>query len=269
MAGEVEVFMDYENIRVGLWRHFQMRLGTDIQIITFLESIRKLAGEIGTLYEAHIFGDWTLRGEDAREIEAAPQFRAQLVLRAASKKDRTDTALNFAIDDVFRERPNIENILLCAGDSDYCEVVRRGSRLNKSFYICAVGAQTAPELLSLSKAFYPIEQRLGLKAKEQQELDIARLDASELSKWTPLLKQLERAELRLQDVVRSHFINSWMSPGLGYGRDFDEKALLIDSAVELGIVLNDHVPHPETARPVRTIRLNREHPMVKVVLARS
>lgn len=266
MAGDVEVFIDYENIRLGLWRHFQTRLGTDIPIPDLLSSIRNLANEIGTLYEAHVFGDWTIRGEDARLIEATPQFRAQLVLRSDSKKDRTDPAMNFAVDDAFRERPHIDNILLCAGDSDYCEVVRRGSRINKSFYVCAVGAQTAPELLSLAKAFYPIEQRLNLKSKEQREIDIAGVDANELTRWTPLVRQMDRAEQRLQDVVRSHFINSWMSPGLGYGQDFDEKAMLLDSAVDLGILFNDHVPHPETGRPVRTVRLNREHPMVKAVL---
>lgn len=266
MSGDVEVFMDYENIRVGLWRHFQIRLGKDITIPQLLQSVRDLANEIGALYEAHVFGDWTLRGEDAREIEAAPQFRAQLVLRAASKKDRTDPAMNFAIDDAFRERPQIGNFLLCAGDSDYCEVVRRGSRFNKNFYVCAVGAQTAPELLSLSKAFYPIERRLGLRTKEKQELDIAEVDASELTRWTPLVRQMDRAEQRLQDVVRSHFINSWMSPGLGYGQDFEDKAMFLDSAVELGILINDHVPHPETGRPVRTLRLNREHPMIKAAL---
>lgn len=168
IPGEVEVFMDYENIRVGLWRHFQKRLSVDIPLTQLLEAVRGLANEIGSLYEAHIFDDWTIRGEDARIIEASPQFRAQLVLRSASKKDRTDPAMNFAIDDAFRERPQIQNILLCAGDSDYCEAVRRGSRINKNFYVCAVGAQTAPELLSLAKAFYPIEQRLGLKSKEQQ-----------------------------------------------------------------------------------------------------
>lgn len=266
MPGDVEVFMDYENIRQGLWRHFQIRLGTDIPILDLLESIRSLANEFGSLYEGHIFGDWTLRGEDARVIEAAPNFRAQLVLRSASKKDRTDPAMNFAIDDAFRDRPQIDNILLCAGDSDYCEVLRRGSRINKNFYICAVGAQTAPELLSLAKAFYPIEQRLGLKPKEQQELDIAGVDAAELTRWTSLVKQMDRAEQRLQAVVRSHFINAWMSPGLGYGQDFEEKAMLLDSAVDLGILFNDRVPHPETGRPVRSLRLNREHPLIKAAL---
>ena len=191
------------------------------------------------------------------------------MLQSASKKDRTDPAMNFAIDDSFRDRQQIGNVLLCAGDSDYCEVVRRGSRLGKSFYVCAVGADTAPELLSLTKAFYPIEQRLQLKPLEQQELDIAEVDPSEVAKWTSLITLLDRAEERLPDVVRSHFINSWMLPGLGYGQEFDEKAMALDAVVEVGLLSNDRVPHPQTGRPVRTVRLNRDHPMVGSVLRRS
>lgn len=229
---QLEVFMDYENIRVGLWRRFQKRIPQDIPVERLLETIRNLANEIGSLYEAHIFGDWTLRGEEAKVIEATPQFRADLVLRSASKKDRTDPAMNFAIDDAFRARPDINDILLCAGDSDYCEVVRRGSRLSKNFYVCAVGADTAPELLSLTKAFYPIEQRLDLKSVGERSVDVAELDQGEVAKWTSLITLLDRAEERLPEVVRSHFINSWMLPGLNYGQDFGEKAMALDAAVE-------------------------------------
>ena len=266
MDKEVEVFMDYENIRVGLWRRFQTRLPTDISVPTLLGAIRGLANEIGTLYEAHIFGDWTIRAEEARAIESIPQFRAKLVLRSTGKKDRTDPVMNFAMDDAFRDRPQISNILLCAGDSDYCEVVRRGIRQNKQFYVCAVGADTAPELLSLTNAFYPLEQRLGLKPREEREVDVAQLETTEVVKWTPLIRQMDRAEQKLQAVVRSHFVNAWLASGLGYGQDFEEKAMVLDSAVELGLLYNDSVPHPDTGRPVRTLRLNRDHPMVSAIL---
>ncbi|MBI4298435.1 MAG: hypothetical protein HY666_01565, partial [Chloroflexi bacterium] len=168
----------------------------------------------------------------------------------------------------FRERPETNDILLCAGDSDYSEVVRRGSRIGKRFYICAVGADTASELLSLSSAFYPIEQRLGLTPQSQQALDVAKLDPAQMTKWTSLVKQLDKAEQRLPTVVRSHFVNKWLLPGLGYGTDFDEKAMTLDATVELGLLFDDRVSHPETGRPVRTIRLNRDHPLVKAILLR-
>ena len=114
MPGEpIEVYMDYENIRVGLWRNFQTRLAQDLPVQTLLEAIRGLANEVGSLYEAHIFGDWTLRADAARVIEATPQFRAELVLRSASKKDRTDPVMNFAIDDAFRQSPGSGDVLLC------------------------------------------------------------------------------------------------------------------------------------------------------------
>ncbi len=190
MARElVAIFMDYENIRKGLWNCFQKRVPHDISIGQLLEAIKQIAAEIGSLREAHIFGDWTLRPEEAREIEKTPQFRAQLVLRSESKKDRTDPVMNFAIDDFFRDEPTINNMILCAGDSDYCEVLRRGNRLHKSLYVCAISPQTAPELLSLAKAFYPLEQRLGLKAIDASELAqvLAGLDPAELNKWAPLI----------------------------------------------------------------------------------
>lgn len=248
----VAIFVDYENIRVGLWRHFQKRIPQDIAVEKLLDAFKQIADEIGSLYEAQIFGDWTARPEDARAIEKTPQFRAQLVLRSDSKKDRTDPVMNFAIDDCFRDKEDINNVILCAGDSDYCEVLRRGHRIHKNLYVCAVSPQTAPELLSLAKAFYPIEQRLGLKPVDVDELAeaMAKLEPAELNKWASLIKQLDGVEQRLPDVVRSHFIKQYIPPGLGYGDTFEQKAMTLDIAVDLGLLENDRVPHPDDGRPV-------------------
>ncbi len=100
----VVVFVDYENIRRGLLRHFRKRIPEDISIGTLLGAIKEVSDSIGSLYEGHVFGDWTVRTTDAREIENVQHFRAKLVLRSDSKKDRTDPVMNFAIDDFFREK---------------------------------------------------------------------------------------------------------------------------------------------------------------------
>lgn len=260
-----------KTIRRGLWKHFHKRVPEDIPVGKLLGAIKEVSDSIGSLYEGQVFGDWTVRTNDAREIENVQHFRAILVLRSDSKKDRTDPVMNFAIDDFIREKPNIGNIILCAGDSDYCEVARRASRLHKNMYVCAVGPQTAPELLSLTKAFYPIEQRLGLKPLDAEELKeaLAKLDASELSKWTPLIIQLDTVERRLPYVVRTHFINQYITPGLGYGDEFEQKAAVLSLARELGLLEFDRVPHPQSGLPVQTLRLNRNHEMVKIILTRE
>lgn len=265
----VAIFVDYENIRRGLWRFFQKRIPEDISIESLLDAIKEISDSIGSLHEGYVFGDWTIRSTDAREIENIPHFRAKLVLRSDSKKDRTDPVMNFALDDFFREKPTINNVILCAGDADYCEVVRRGSRIHKSIYVCAVGPQTAPELLSLAKAFYPIEQRLGLKLVDVEELKeaISKLDPSELSKWRPLIKQLDKTESRLPYIVRSHFIKQYIPPGLGYGDDFEQKSMALNFAEKLGLLEFDQVPHPQSGQPVRIVRLNRGNDLVKTILA--
>lgn len=266
----VSAFVDYENIRRGLLRHFAKRVPEDIPVKTVLEAIKKVAEELGTIYEGQVFGDWTIRGEDAREVENVKHFRAQLVLRSDSKKDRTDPVMNFAIDDFFRDKAKVNNLLLCAGDSDYCEVVRRGIRAHKNIYICAVGPQTAPELLSLAKAFYPIEQRLGLKPTDIEEIKAAveKVDPVELKRWAPLIRQLDLLENRLPYVVRAHFINKYLPPALGYGETFEDKAMVLDLAQKFGILEADQAPHPDSGAPVRIIRLVRNHDMVKAVLAK-
>jgi len=67
--------------------------------------------------------------------------------------------------------------------------------------------------------------------------------------------------------VRSHFIKQYMAPGLGFGDTFEQKAVTLDLAVRVNLLEDDKVPHPEDGRPVRTVRLNRNHDMVKAVLA--
>ena len=265
----VAIFIDYENIRRGLWRHFQKRLPQDISVETLLNAFSTLAGEIGTFYEGYVYGDWTLRPQDAREIEKIQKFRIRMALLSDSKKDRTDPVMNFALDDFFHDKTTINHIIIGAGDSDYCEVVRRGNRVPKTIYICAISLQTAPELISIAKAFYPIEQRLGLKPIDPNELAeaMARLDPAEMKKWTPLVHQLSVAESRLPYVVRSHFIKQYLPPGLGYGDTFEQVMTTLLIAEGLGLIEFDKIPNPEDQMPVKTIRLKKENGMVIAILS--
>lgn len=264
----VATFIDYENIRRGLWRHFQKRIPQDISVEAVLNAFSSLADEIGTFYEGYVYGDWTLRQQDAREVEKIQKFRIRMALRSDSKKDRTDPVMNFALDDFFREKTTINHIIIGAGDSDYCEVVRRGNRVPKNIYICAISLQTAPELISIAKAFYPVEQRLGLKPIDPNELAeaMAKLDPEQIKKWTPLVHQLSVAESRLPYVVRSHFIKQYLPPGLGYGDTFEQVLVTLITAESLGLIEVDRIPNPEDQRPVKTIRLKKETGMVTAIL---
>jgi hypothetical protein len=268
-AISVAVFMDYENIRNGLWKFFEKRVPEDLPVNKLMEAIILISSQIGILEEALVFGDWTLRHNDAREISRIPKFRTHLVLRSDSKKDRTDPSLNFAVDDFFRDRNDIQDIILCAGDSDYCELLRRGNKRNKRIYICALNVSTAPELISLAKAFFPLETALNLKRMDSQEISeaITNADPQLLQKWQPLIKQLSYVQNKLPYVIRAYFIKQFMASGMGYGDTFEDKATTLDNGVDLGIFIYDKAEHPSDRRPVKTIRLNQENNLVKVILS--
>ena len=50
----VAIFVDYENIRRGLRRHFQKRVPEDISIELLLNAIKEVSDSIGSLYEARV-----------------------------------------------------------------------------------------------------------------------------------------------------------------------------------------------------------------------
>lgn len=267
----VSVFMDFENIRRGIERHFHKLIPQDISVRQLLEGVTGVVREIGHLKEGFIYGDWTLRAQDAREVERVPGFRTRLVLRSDSKKDRTDMQMSLDINDFFTEESEVNDILLCAGDSDYCELLRRGHVKRKNIYVCAVAAQAAPELISLARSFYSVEQRLGLSVVDPEELQrqVQELDPALVTKWAPLIRQLDHAETRLPYVVAVHFANKYLPNGLGYGAELSDKMVFLDAAVkDIGILKWGSAPHPESGRPIRTITLTRDHPLVKAVLAK-
>ena len=54
---------------------------------------------------------------------------------------------------------------------------------------------------------------------------------------------------------------------MGYGDSFEQKSMTLDFASQMGLLKDDSVPHPQTGRLVRTIRLNRSHELVVAILA--
>lgn len=79
-TNRIEAFIDWENIRRRLSDNYIEKVSVD----QVMEAIKKVANEIGTLRQATFYGDFTLRREEARDIERKPHFGIRNVLRARS-----------------------------------------------------------------------------------------------------------------------------------------------------------------------------------------
>jgi uncharacterized LabA/DUF88 family protein len=266
-TNRIEAFVDWENIRRRLSDNYIEKVSVD----QVMEAIKKVANEIGTLRQATFYGDFTLRREEARNIQRKLHFIIRNVLRARSGRDQTDPALIADLMELIFTPHDFDSILLCSGDSSYCEVVRKVSIKGTKIYICAVGIDASPDLTSLAP-LYPIEKYLDVqltrKLPEQQVL--TGLSPKDLFHWAKFVSILDSVESRLSFVALSYFCRDIMLSYLIGGQTQDDRYAYIESARESGIISIEQIDNP--ARPgkkMSAIKLNRDNPVVKEILGRK
>lgn len=264
---KIDAYIDWENIRRRLGDNYIEKITID----QVMDAISKVANEIGQLRQGTFYGDFTLRRDDARTIENKPRFRIRNVLRQYRGRDQTDSALIADLTEAIFTPHEFDSMLLCSGDSHYCEPIRKATIKGIKIYICAVGLDVSPDLTSLAP-FYPIERYLNFqvsrKIADQQIL--SGLSPQDIARWAKLVSILGSIESQLPFVALSYFHKDIMlSYNLG-GQTQDDRWAFLESARESDIVKIEQIDNP--ARPgfkMRIIKLNRDNPIVKEILARK
>lgn len=266
-TNRVDAFIDWENVRQRLSDNYIEKVSVD----QVMEAIKKAASEIGTLRQATFYGDFTLRREQARDVEKKLHFGIRNVLRARSGRDQTDPVLIADLMELIFTPHDFDSILLCSGASHYCEVVRKASIKGIKIYICAVGIDASPDLTSLAP-LYPIEKYLDIqltrKLPEQQVL--TGLSPRDLVRWAKFVSILDSVESKLPFVALSYFHKDIMLSYLIGGQTQDDRYAYIESARESEIISIEQIDN--LARPgnkMSVIKLNRDNPVVKEILARK
>ena len=267
VENRVEAFVDWENIRIRLGENYVEK----ITVAQIMDALEKLANDIGQLRQASFYSDFTLRREEAREIESKPRFRTRHALRSRRGKDQSDPVLiSDLLEAVFTKR-DYESLLLCSGDAHYCEPVRKASVKGVNIYICAVGLDVSPDLTSLAP-FYPIEKYLDidLTRKTAEAAILKDLSPKDLARWSKFVNILDSLEKNLPFVSVSYFHKDIMlSYSLG-GQSRDDRIAYLETAKESEIVSIEPMDNP--VRPgytMRIIKLNRKNPLVKEILSRK
>jgi len=266
-TNQVEAFIDWENIRQRLSDNYIEKVSVD----QVMEAITKIANELGMLRQATFYGDFTLRRDEARIIERKPRFRIRNVLRSRRSKDQTDPVLITELVEAIFTPQDFDSILLCSGDSHYCEPIRKASIKGIKVYICAVGLDVSPDLTSLAP-FYPIERYLDMSPtrKMSGQQILTGLSPRDIAHWAKFVSILDSIESALPFVALSYFHQDIMR---GYnlgGQTHDDRWAYLESAREAEIVNLEQIDNP--ARPghqMRVIKLKRDNPIVKEILARK
>ncbi|MBM3119442.1 MAG: NYN domain-containing protein [Chloroflexi bacterium] len=266
-TNRIDAFIDWENIRQRLSDNYVEKVSID----QVMEAIKKVANEIGELRQATFYGDFTLRREEARVIEGKTHFRYRNVLRARRGGDWTDPVLITELMEAIYTPRDFDSILLCSGDSHYCEVIRKASIKGVKVYICAVGADASTDLTSLAP-LYPIEKYLDIQLTRRMpgQQPLTGLSPKDLARWVKFVTILDSIESTLPFVSLSYFHKQIMLSYLIGGQTQDDRWAYIESARESEIITTEKIDNP--ARPgfkMSIIKLNRENPIVKEILIRK
>jgi len=200
--GRVAAFVDWENIRQRLADNYTEKITIE-QVLTAIE---KVANEIGQLQSCTVFGDWSLRRDEAYIIQQKQRFKPYMVLRSG-RKDQTDPAMIAEILETCISSPSnsIGEILVCAGDSNYADVIRRGFSKDVRMHVCAVGIDVAKELTALAP-FYPLERYLDKLPNLKRPTQVGLPGLSSIDpKFAKLIDVLNSVEQRLPYVVYTYF----------------------------------------------------------------
>lgn len=255
--GGTLIAIDWENIRRGLTNFVE-----SVSLEQVCKAFEGVAARFGDYRGGTVFGDWTLRPNDARAFEDYG-LQAYNVLRSRSGKDRSDPALILEVYDWVRDRSDINAFVLGSGDSDFKELIRRAKGHGSQVVVCAFGDTIATDLKSMTPIF-PLEVELGLTSK--QEAVAAAIAQGEGSAWTTFINRLDSVERQLPYVVLN-YLRSIVTPAWGTGGTDMEMEARLQEAISEGLVETYEVQNPKRPGYTTTaVRLNREHDTVKQVL---
>ncbi len=256
----VLIAIDWENIRRGAQMYQQ-----SVTPRALCDAMTTVGETFGEVRGGKVFGDWSLRREDAAAFHIAG-IEPYNAPRTMAGKDRTDPSILLEVYDWVRDREDCQYIVLGSGDSDYQALVDRAKSNGRRIIICAFSQSVARDMLAVAPLF-PLEAELGFRLPEHGA--IAEGDGMHTSTQDALqtfVRQMDRLETAMNFVGYNKLCTQWMLDW-GIASTEYECYRLIDQWLYEEIVERHDVANPNNpAYPTSAIRLIRSNETVRELL---
>ncbi len=255
----VLIAIDWENIRRGALAYQQAL--TPRALFDAMKCVGETFGEVrgGT-----VFGDWSLRREDAAAFALAG-LQPYNAPRTMAGKDRTDPSILLEVYDWVRDREDCQYIVLGSGDSDYQALVDRAKANGRRIVICAFSQSVARDLLAVAPLF-PLEAELGFSLPDHGALAGEGQPVSTEEALQTFVRQMDRLETTMNFVGYNKLCTQWMLDW-GIASTEYECYRLIDQWLYDEVIERHDVANPNNpAYPTSAIRLIRSNETVRELL---
>ena len=258
----VLIAIDWENIRRGAQMYQQSLIPRALW-----EAMTSVGETFGEVRGGKVFGDWSLRREDAAAFSMAG-IEPYNAPRTMAGKDRTDPSILLEVYDWVRDRDDCQYIVLGSGDSDYQPLVDRAKSNGRRIIICAFSQSVARDMLSVAPLF-PLEAELGFRLPEHGSLAAEGQPMSIEEALQVFVRHMDRLEASMNFVGYNKLCTQWM---LDWGMASSEYECyrLIDQWLYDEVVERHDVANPNNpAFPTSAIRLIRSNDAVRDLLGFS
>ena len=259
----VLIAIDWENIRRGAQMYQQ-----SVSPRALCDAMNSVGETFGEVRGGTVFGDWSLRREDAAAFSLAG-IQPYNAPRTMAGKDRTDPSILLEVYDWIRDREDCQYIVLGSGDSDYQALVDRAKANGRRIIICAFSQSVARDMLAVAPLF-PLEAELGFSLPEHGTGPGA--DGQILSTEDALqvfVRQMDRLETAMNFVGYNKLCTQWMMEW-GIASTEYECYRLIDQWLYDEVVERHDVANPNNpSYPTSAVRLVRSNEAVRDMLGYS
>ena len=267
MANESALFLDYDNIHIGMEQTFGAL--PDVHILA--EAIKNHFKQSGDIIIKKAYGDWerymgvpaTLQREQIEPVYIGAKRNVGIeVTRIGTAKNAADIQLALDAQELIYSKPNISTFILISGDYDFVPLVMRLHENSKHICISGISARTSKELIQMvgSEFFISIDELLGLKA-----LNVPKLSTVDWQKFVTCLDQREKGKMPF--IARKLFTTQIPSTILGKYDSPEGRQMVVGESLVAGITELYYVPNPVvTGTNTAAIKLNRNNDFVLSVL---
>lgn len=251
--------IDWENIRRGAQMYQQ-----SVSPRALCDAMKSVGEVFGEVRGGKVFGDWSLRREDAAAFTLAG-IEPYNAPRTMAGKDRTDPSILLEVYDWVRDREDCPWIILGSGDSDYQALVDRAKTNGRRIIICAFSQSVARDMLAVAPLF-PLEAELGFRLPEHGTIIGGDGMTSTQDALQIFVRQMDRLEGSMNFVGYNKLCTQWMLDW-GIASTEYECYRLIDQWLYDEVVERHDVANPNNpAYPTSAIRLIRSNETVRDLL---
>ncbi len=273
------VFIDFENFYFSLTNLYEMthQDAGEVAVSLIASQLEKLIAKQGEFIIRQAFADWSQFPGPKRELQRIG-IRIVDVL-STEYKNSADIELSLAVQEIMITRPEIEVIVIFAGDRDYMPIALRARERGRGLFFVGFEKSLSGDVKSLvgssNYSYVALEEFSGNKGPSN---DLSEFDSKESLKTIEGLTQDEQKaaiaavqafdqyEVRFGCVKVSVFLVEGLANALPNVEHFRRKRIF-SSLVEKRIVLTEQrmpdVPDPNLGSfPYTVFVINDEHEAV-------